>query len=145
MTDHILLECPLCLARYSTRWEFRMHVVSCRNHPPVPHDSPAGDAVVPGLANDSQGTPSRENSSALVDRSAAETLLKEMRAMAREWGLEADKLVYEKTRSRDERAYCDGKAMGLRFCEGQLVNSLGRIRALLTSVSPVNDKEKKAP
>ena len=28
---HVALECPFCIARYSTRWEFRMHMATCQS------------------------------------------------------------------------------------------------------------------
>ena len=54
--------------------------------------------------------------------------LETLRALAKHWGRTADDLVHEKTRSYEARAYADGKAVTLRYCEKQLIEALAALR-----------------
>lgn len=60
-----------------------------------------------------------------ADPMTRETLL---RALAKRWGLMADRLVREPTLGKEARAYNDAKVTTLRFCEKELIEAMQDIR-----------------
>lgn len=52
-----------------------------------------------------------------------------LRALAKKWGIEADRLVRAPQHSKAARLIADAEVMTLRHCERQLIEALAELRA----------------